>query len=65
MHRRHTRAAKDMGFACTVAQDACATRDMAFDGAVVPAAQVHAAFMGALDQAYASVVAAGDVAGNL
>ena len=42
-----TRAAKDMGFACTVVRDACATCDMDFDGQVVPAAQVHAAFMGA------------------
>lgn len=56
-----TRAAKDMGFACTVVRDACATCDMDFDGQVVPAAQVHAAFMGALAQAYASVVAASEV----
>ena len=56
-----TRAAKDMGFACTVVRDACATCDMDFDGQVVPAAQVHVAFMGTLGQADASVVTAGEV----
>jgi len=60
-----TRAAKDMGFACTVVRNACATLDMNFEGTVVPAAQVHAAFMGALGQAYATVVTASDAAGNL
>jgi nicotinamidase-related amidase len=60
-----TRAAKDMGFDCTVVRDACATLDMSFEGTVVPAAQVHAAFMGALGQAYATVVSASDAAGTL
>ncbi len=54
-----------MGFACTVVRDACATLDMNFEGAVVPAAQVHTAFMGALGQAYATVVTASDAAGAL
>jgi nicotinamidase-related amidase len=60
-----TRAAKDMGFACTVVRDACATLDMNFEGAVVPAAQVHTAFMGALGQAYATVLTARNAAGTL
>jgi nicotinamidase-related amidase len=42
------RAASDLGFKCIVVHDACATRDQEFEGAVVPAAQVHAAFMAAL-----------------
>lgn len=54
-----TRAAFDLGFACTVRADACATRDLAFGGVAVPAAQVHAAFMAALAAAYATVVGGG------
>jgi nicotinamidase-related amidase len=51
-----TRAAADLGFSCTVAADACATRDLAFRGQAVPAELVHAAFMAALEGAYARVV---------
>jgi nicotinamidase-related amidase len=55
-----TRAAADAGFACTLAHDACATRDLAFGGATIPAAQVHAAFMAAMNGAFAKVVTAGE-----
>lgn len=51
-----TRAAADFGYKVTVIHDACATRDLEFNGVTVPAAQVHAAFMSALAFAYASVV---------
>lgn len=51
-----TRAAADLGYGVTVIHDACATRDLEFNGVVVPAAQVHAAFMSSLGFAYASVV---------
>ncbi|WP_223499899.1 cysteine hydrolase family protein [Pseudomonas sp. BF-R-24] len=51
-----TRAAADFGYTVTVIHDACATRDLEFNGVTVPAAQVHAAFMAALAFAYASVV---------
>jgi nicotinamidase-related amidase len=50
-----TRAAVDFGYATTVIHDACATRDLEFNGVTVPAAQVHAAFMAALGFAYASM----------
>ena len=43
-----SRAAADLGFHITVAADACATRDLAFEGTTVPAAQVQAAFLSAL-----------------
>jgi hypothetical protein len=43
-----------------VIHDACATRDLEFNGVSVPAAQVHAAFMAALAFAYASVVSANE-----
>ncbi|WP_256810165.1 cysteine hydrolase family protein [Pseudomonas siliginis] len=51
-----TRAAADMGYSVTVIHDACASRDLEFNGLTVPAAHVHAAFMAALGFAYASVV---------
>jgi nicotinamidase-related amidase len=51
-----TRAAADMGYTVTVIHDACASRDLEFNGVTVPAAHVHAAFMSALGFAYASVV---------
>ena len=51
-----TRAAVDYGFPCTVIHDACATRDLMFGDTVIPASQVHAAFMAALASFYARVV---------
>ena len=55
-----TRAAADFGYKVTVIHDACATRDLEFNGVSVPAAQVHAAFMAALAFAYANVVSASE-----
>ena len=60
-----TRAAADAGFAITLAHDACATRDQAFGGVAVPAAQVHAAFLAGLNGAYAKVVTADEAAAAL
>jgi nicotinamidase-related amidase len=51
-----TRAGSDLGYKCVVVHDACATRDQEFEGAIVPAAQVHAAFMAALRFGYAKLV---------
>jgi len=51
-----TRAAFDYGFQCTVAEDACATRDLGFKGKKIKAADVHAAFMAALAVPYADIV---------
>ena len=49
------RAASDLGFRLAVAQDACAAPDLAYDGRTVPGAQVHLAFMAALNGTYARV----------
>lgn len=49
------RAAADLGFACTLAGDACATRDLVFDGERVDAHQVQLAFLAALHGAFAAV----------
>lgn len=59
------RAASDLGFKCVVVHDACATRDQEFGGAIVPASQVHAAFMAALQFGYAKLVTSAEyVAGR-
>ncbi|MCV6589329.1 MAG: cysteine hydrolase [Marinobacterium sp.] len=50
-----TRAAADFGYQVTVIEDACACRDLEFGDKVVPAEQVHTAYMSALSFAYATV----------
>ena len=50
------RAAADLGYRVTLLADACATRAQSFGGETVPARQVHAAFLAALNGAYARVV---------
>ena len=50
------RAACDYGFDCIVAADACATKDLSFQGQAIPAGQVHAAFLAALQGTYAKVL---------
>ncbi|MDO8789252.1 MAG: cysteine hydrolase family protein [Sulfuritalea sp.] len=49
------RAAADLGFACSLAHDACATRALSFGGVSVPAESVQAAFLAALDGLFAKV----------
>ena len=60
-----TRAAFDLGFACSLAHDACATRALAFGEQLVPAAQVHAAFVAALGGLYAKVQSAAAIAAEI
>lgn len=49
------RAAFDLGFECTIASDACATRNLVFNGETIPASHVHGAFLAALGSVYATV----------
>lgn len=51
-----TRAAADLGYACTLIADACATRDLVFDGKKVQAEQVQTAYMAALNGSFAQVI---------
>lgn len=51
-----TRAAFDLGFKCVVISDACATRDLEFNGQCVKAADVQASFMAALSVPFAQVI---------
>lgn len=45
-----------VGYQCVVVHDACATRDQELEGQVIPAVEVHAAFMAALRFTYARLV---------
>lgn len=56
-----TRAASERGFDCVVVADACATRDQTFNGVLVGADLVHAAFLAALDGTFATVASSSDV----
>jgi nicotinamidase-related amidase len=59
-----TRAAYDLGLRCTLIHDACATRDLEFEGRKVKADEVHASFMAALGWWYATLTSAADFAGE-
>jgi nicotinamidase-related amidase len=50
------RQAADLGYQVTLLADACATRAQSFGGETIPARQVHAAFLAALNGFYAKVV---------
>jgi nicotinamidase-related amidase len=60
-----TRAAFDYGYAVTVIHDAVATLDMEFGGVLVPATQVHAAWMAELAFAYATMKSTEDYVADL
>jgi nicotinamidase-related amidase len=49
------RAAADLGYRCTLASDACTTRNLVWDGRVIPASDVHGAFLASLSGLYAQV----------
>ena len=49
------RAAFDFGFNCLVAHDACATKNLVFNGESVQAVNVQASFMAALNGMFAEV----------
>ena len=53
-----TRAAADLGFGCRIAEDGCATRALKLNDKIVPAPEVHAAFLAALNGAYGRVITA-------
>jgi nicotinamidase-related amidase len=55
------RAAVDLGFTATVVHDACAAPDLEFAGDAIPGKTVHGAFMAALGNGYATLVAADDL----
>ncbi len=58
-----TRAAADLGYTVALAHDACAARALRFGDTEVPAPLVHAAYMAALDGAFARVIATETILG--
>jgi nicotinamidase-related amidase len=54
------RAAHDLGFSCTVLQDACAARQLEYNHTTISALQVHYAFLAALQPNYANVLSTED-----
>jgi nicotinamidase-related amidase len=60
-----TRAATDFGFQCLLAQDACATKALSFDGTTVSAENVQTAFLAALNGLFAQVLSVDEICLNL
>jgi nicotinamidase-related amidase len=59
-----TRAAHELGLRCTLLHDACATRDLEFQGRNVKSEEVHASFMAALGWWYARLLSSSDFLGE-
>jgi nicotinamidase-related amidase len=55
------RAAFDLGLACVVVSDACATKNLEYDGMIIEAPQVQAAFMAALSSPFAQIIKANEL----
>lgn len=54
------RAARDLGFTCTVLHDACAAKHLEFNHTAIPAQNVHYSFLAALQPVYATVLSSED-----
>jgi len=52
------RAAADLGFGCSLAADACATKDLEFEGERVAASHVQLAYLAAINGSFATVASA-------
>jgi len=59
------RTAFDLGFKCVLAHDACATKALSFNGAVVPAENVQTAFLAAVDGLCARVLPVDEICASL
>ncbi len=60
-----TRAAADLGFACSLAHDACATRALSFNGVQVPAESVQTAYLAGLNGLFAKVRSVNELCAEL
>ncbi len=59
------RAAFDKGYQCMMAHDACATRNLIFNGVDIPAKQVHGSYMAALGAVFAKVASTEEIMDTL
>jgi nicotinamidase-related amidase len=60
-----TRAAADLGFACSLAYDASATRTLSFNGVKVSAESVQTAYLAALNGLFAKVLTTNELCADL
>jgi len=60
-----TRAAFDLGFNCTVAHDACTTKNIKFNDNMIKQKDVHNAFMSALGAVYAQMKKTDEIINDL
>jgi nicotinamidase-related amidase len=60
-----TRAAADLGFACSLAYDGCATRALSFNGVQVSAESVQAAYLAGLNGLFAKVLPVSELCAEL
>jgi nicotinamidase-related amidase len=58
------RAANDAGYQVTLVGDACATKNLEFEGAEVSAADVQIAYLAAIDGSFATVVSTSQLIGE-
>ena len=58
------RAANDAGYQVTLVGDACATKNLEFDGSEVSAADVQVAYLAAIDGSFATVVSTSQLVGE-
>jgi nicotinamidase-related amidase len=59
------RSAYAKGYDVLLLHDACATKDLVWNGAVIPAKAVHASFMAALNGSFAQAIATDELDGIL
>ncbi|HEX2869124.1 MAG TPA: cysteine hydrolase family protein [Ignavibacteriales bacterium] len=60
-----TRAAFDLGFSCTIAHDACATKALTINDKKIPAEHVHLSFLAALNGMFARVQGTDEIISTL
>jgi nicotinamidase-related amidase len=60
-----TRAAADLGFSCSLAHDACATRGLSFNGVQVAAESVQTAYLAGLNGLFARVRSVNELGAEL
>ncbi len=59
------RAAADLGFACRLAHDACATRALSFNGVSVSAGDVQTAYLAGLNGLFAQVRSVDEISADI
>ncbi|MGB3222737.1 MAG: cysteine hydrolase family protein [Desulforhopalus sp.] len=59
------RAAFDMGLGCVVVSNACATKNLEYDGIIIEAPQVQATFMAALSSPFAQIMKVNELESRL